>query len=775
MKKWRLISLIITFSLLLQITAFAGDYRGDFYIEYGGRTYQYTSKTVSIVINGHSVETGDMPAIIIDSRTLVPAREVFESEALAATVTWNGDTQEVSIIYKDKFIVLKIGSNVAYVNNQAIDLDVPAMLIKEVGQAYSKTMIPLRFVTESFGYDVEWDGDTWTAYASDGTSVIDGSTDMDTEGEKLDSISGAKAETGLPTALFSSPINIKPEVITNPIEIEPVGLVMTDQDLETALFTDIAYHGTNSGGYFELTADGPISSITKSYWDNKLIIKIANASFGYNSTGGTYTKAFTNNPYVAQIRSSQQENDDYGRKILSVIFDLKDAENNYQVRISSDRNSLYIGKTGQMEQVEIDNALSGVKLHQNDIGDYIDISYGSETEVNVFRLSGPDRIVFDLKDTITTLGTRGYSGIEGQYVTAIRTAQFGIDDPGNDEQNENIARIVVETNGQADYELIELDEYTLRIQLKEPGYENISYENLDGPTIVLEDISNVLEVGGITYEDNYRDHEYIITIPGSYNDNFGEGILNINDGLIESVDIYEDELGNTKIKIIEKEIYVFTLDMVGDDITIKAYKPSEVYSKVIVVDTGHGGKDPGAGVGSWEEKVLNLQMTMHLKNLLDQDGQIKVYYTRLDDTYLTLQDRCDIANQVEADFFISIHNNSFVTSSNGTETLFFQDDPKPALNGYELADIIHNKVIDQTAQFNRGTKKNNTLYVLRHTEMPAVLVECGFMTNTADLARLIDPAFQLKFAEAVYNGILETYQLYPTDRTPVIDFPIVAE
>lgn len=777
-KRWHILPLVICMMLIIQSIGFSGEQVDNFYIEYNGQTYQYNSKTVTVVINGHTIETGDMPALVIDQRTLVPAREVFESEAMGAVVTWNGENQEISIVYQDKFIVLRIGSNVAYVNGNTVEMDVPPMLIKEVSQSYSKTMIPLRFVTENFGFDVTWDGDTWTAFAENDDAVVESPDEPVPEGEQLDSIQGGQANSGLPTALANAPLSIIPDAATDQTQFEPVGVEMTDEDHDTVPFTDFMYHATTNGGYFEIIAEGPISSIASmSYWDQKLILKVVNGSFGYDTLSGTYTHEFEENPYVTSIRSSQQENDDYGRKILSLVFDLKTDAENYEIRISEDRNSLYVGQVGQMLQADVTNTLDSILLHQNEYGDYIDVHYGVEPEVDVFRLSGPDRIVFDLGDTVTKLGTRGYTGLQGQYITALRTAQFGINDPTDEDQNEDISRLVVETDGQADYQLIKIDDHTLRIQFTEPGYENIVYEKDedDNPTITLEDVDDNLEVSQITYEDNYRDHEYIITLPGSYDENFGEGILNINDGLIESVDIYEDEYGNTKIKIIEREIHVFTVEKEGANITIKAYKPSQVYSQVMVVDIGHGGKDPGAIIDDIEEADLNLDIGLKLKALLDQRPDIKVYYTRLDDTYLTLQERVDIANQVDADFFVSIHNNSYVSSIHGTETFYFKDEPRPGLNAYELAEYIHDNVIATTGQYDRRDKEHNTLYVLRHTTMPACLVECGFMSNEGDMSRLMDDGFRQNIAQGIFNGIVQTYSAFPTDRTPVVALPVVAE
>jgi N-acetylmuramoyl-L-alanine amidase len=767
-------------STTFNLHTYAGEYIDHFYIEYDGEIYKYNDKIVSIVIDGIEVETGDMPGVIIDSRTLVPAREVFESDAINATVEWNSENEEVYISFEDQFIVLKIDSQTAYVNGQEVLLDVPAMLIRDTDKEYSKTMIPLRFVTESLGYEVQWDGDTYTASAlssdyiasltnanettdntetinndetvatTDGDETIDETEDLN---EQLEAIGSEKANRELPTALANNPIVFESifEVADTTTVTKSTGGTETEssseiiaKDYSDVHITSVVYSDEDGKREFIIKADGPISDVDYFIWDSKYIFDITNAIYDLSSTDASYQLTYSNNPIASTVRSSQQEPNDDGNEVLRVVFDAVNMNLAYDIYLSEDRQELHF------ELVE--EKLTSIKLSQNEIGDYIEMSGLSPSEIDSFRLSNPNRIVFDIPNTVSLLGYQEQLDVEGQYVTSIRTAQF----------DESTTRVVVETDGQADYYFEVTDDLGTIIQLVEPSYDNIKYENYETPTITLDDSEVDVAIEGITYEDNYMDREYIITLTGNYKELFGEGDLKVNDGIIESVNITEDEAGNTKLVIKENGVYIFRVEEEDSGIVIKAYKPTELYSKVIIIDPGHGGDDPGAVANGSQEKDLNLIITNYAKTIFDADPSIKVYYTRTIDEYVSLEDRVDLANEVEADMFICVHNNAYYSQFTGTETWYYQGDNTSGLDSNELAQIYQDEVSDAIGLTDRGIKTNNNLYVLKNTHMPAIIIEGGFLTNTTDVVVLNKPEIQQAVAQALYDATVKTFSQYPT-------------
>ncbi|MDI6604506.1 MAG: N-acetylmuramoyl-L-alanine amidase [Thermoanaerobacteraceae bacterium] len=168
---------------------------------------------------------------------------------------------------------------------------------------------------------------------------------------------------------------------------------------------------------------------------------------------------------------------------------------------------------------------------------------------------------------------------------------------------------------------------------------------------------------------------------------------------------------------------------------------------LIAIDPGHGGKDPGAVGAHLLEKDINLNISLKLREILVQRN-IDVIMTRDKDVMLELQPRCDIANNSKADYFISIHANSFKDSdAKGTETYAFS---KNSI-GNKLADHVQKAIVSTLNTVDRGVKFAN-FYVLRYTDMPAILIETAFITNKDDENLLITKPDL--FALAISNGIM---------------------
>jgi N-acetylmuramoyl-L-alanine amidase len=175
---------------------------------------------------------------------------------------------------------------------------------------------------------------------------------------------------------------------------------------------------------------------------------------------------------------------------------------------------------------------------------------------------------------------------------------------------------------------------------------------------------------------------------------------------------------------------------------------------LIVIDPGHGGRDPGAvGIGGLREIDVAFPISLRVAELLEQQG-LQVVLTRSNDRTLDLGPRVQIANQANADFFVSIHANAISMSRpdvNGIETYYY------STSGYGLAEAIQNSMLQATGMRNRGVKRAR-FYVLRHTRMPAALVEVGFVTGAEDAPRLRDPQFHEIMSRAIARGILEYIQ-----------------
>jgi len=170
--------------------------------------------------------------------------------------------------------------------------------------------------------------------------------------------------------------------------------------------------------------------------------------------------------------------------------------------------------------------------------------------------------------------------------------------------------------------------------------------------------------------------------------------------------------------------------------------------KVVVLDAGHGGKDCGAIRENYNEKDINLDVCMKIKTILEKKGY-KVYMTRTDDTFVSLEDRTIYTEDIYPGAFVSVHVNSCnAETPKGIETHYYHE------NGIELADCVHKKLISRINTNDRGLFKSR-FYVINHTTVPAILVEIGFISNPTERMELITQKRQQATAEGIADGIIE--------------------
>ena len=174
-------------------------------------------------------------------------------------------------------------------------------------------------------------------------------------------------------------------------------------------------------------------------------------------------------------------------------------------------------------------------------------------------------------------------------------------------------------------------------------------------------------------------------------------------------------------------------------------------SACVVIDAGHGGKDPGAkSVLGFYEKDINLAVASEVARLLSEKG-LNVRMTRSGDSFVELDERAAIANRLEADLFVSIHSDSFPKSSRRGYTMYVAR--SASRSSFRAAGAIA-RSMSQTGLASHGTQ-TASYRVLTDTSGPAVLVEMGYLTNRSEAALLKDPYFQNRIAQAIADGILD--------------------
>lgn len=199
----------------------------------------------------------------------------------------------------------------------------------------------------------------------------------------------------------------------------------------------------------------------------------------------------------------------------------------------------------------------------------------------------------------------------------------------------------------------------------------------------------------------------------------------------------------------------FILDLsLVDDPTLAS--PVTEGKKIVVIDPGHGGSDPGTtSITKKYEKYYNLALALKVQAALQKEPGIEVIMTRETDVYPTRSERVKLANDLNADIFISIHGNSATASpqASGTETFYYQ-----RASSKELATIVHKHLVGAMGLKDRGVS-NASFQVIRETTMPAILLETGFLSNKTDEEAMSSESIQNKAAQAIVDGIKEYLKL----------------
>jgi len=392
--------------------------------------------------------------------------------------------------------------------------------------------------------------------------------------------------------------------------------------------------------------------------------------------------------------------------------------------------------------------------------------FGSISVERPLYLSEPARIVFDLPNTLTSREVRGKEYQINETET-IKIGQF----------EANKARLVLKTN--------KPDKY---IPIYSPDNETLLLADLEKYNVAS--LSNIkASLMATYYSKNGKDNDVVLAFsaPVVYsvyrkNDEFVLTVYNADKyneaGFINS--LKGTNIENLKLKVtgqLLKFSYKLTPNgtvkvfagMDGRSLKLTVNEPEtqkkivpaipifnhtkkKAGSKIIVIDPGHGGSDCGATRAGIKESDITLDVSQRLVAILKEKGY-KVYITRNDNSYLSLQDRVDFAEGKNEDIFISVHvNSSESTSPVGVETHYYHDYSMSL--GRCVQDALSKYVSESP---NRGLIKSK-FYVINHTTKPAILVEIGFISNEKERMQLISDDRKQRTAKAIAEGVINYFK-----------------
>ena len=270
------------------------------------------------------------------------------------------------------------------------------------------------------------------------------------------------------------------------------------------------------------------------------------------------------------------------------------------------------------------------------------------------------------------------------------------------------------------------------------------------PQLSLE-LPKGLEEAGVSVENDYRKRKVILHIPEA-----GEDYLDGHPFVGRMDHIKGIRMEDGLLELAMDGVYEVQSSVEGGWLHLDLLAPWQVYETIIVIDAGHGGSASGDTKQQVMEKDLNLSIVRRLKSLLEGNGgSIGVYYTRTEDKNPSYEERIRLAEEVRADFFLTIHSNSSadgqMSEENGTEVMY---DEAKGDGSQQLAGICLEEVSKALGSKANGVFPGNRDYLLRSSKVPTVSIEVGYMTNQEELQKLASSTYQRQAAQGIYNAIL---------------------
>ena len=643
---------------------------------YNGKHHAYAAKEVKIEIDGKAMVPKDMPAVIIDGRTMLPMRQI--AQELGCEVNWNEAAKQIYVMRGSDIIVFTVDSKTGYENGKEFTMDVPATIVND------RTMLPVRALADALHLNIKWDDPNRIVSIQSGDTVVKDEPKAPESGQTT-----AGTLTGIQTPSAKD----------------------ADQT-------------------FTIQADGPMGRYEKTFVDDqKIVLDFYGAK---SSLPSEITK--TNSDIVTGIRTATHENN--GDSFTRVVFDLS-GKKDYEVKQSADKKNITIsfGKT------TVDK-ISAVHSQNKDI---ITIGGTGSYGASVAMTADPQKIIVTIPNCQSNLSDK-INIADLQYVLEGKV----------DTSKGNTVELVLAVEDLVQYSYRE-ENQNLILEIYPTTLKNMRYDK--NANVLYLDKKDKIDTGSVKFEDHYLDGYFDVTLPGDYESDYGYGTYDVKGTVVENIEV-STKGGNTTFRFKQNRISAYEVTAEGDSYAIRVKNPKEVYDKVLLLDAGHGGKDPGTSGNGMQEKNLNLTIAQKIAQKLQGSG-IKVYMTRDSDVYPENSTRAKTANDI-ADLMVSIHMNSGPETANGTETLYqvHANDNGARLTSKQLAEILQGKVVSATGNTNRGAKLWTDVLILNRTTVPAVIVEVIFITNTGDALKISNPAYQDQVAQAIADGIQEAVK-YP--------------
>lgn len=716
-------------------------------------------------VNGNVVEP-----FTIKGTTYLPVRAV--SEALGKKVNWDNETKTVSIDDQDteydikKFEGKAEGRNAQekkeiYYNNIKIKINGKEIEPKDsngnVVEPFTisgTTYLPVRAVSEALGKNVGWNGETKTVFISSIEKVAKISNVVI---KIIDGVTCAEITSDTPINEYKYYSLEQPNRLVIDLKNSSLNLEKNSRDINYDGIKQVRcgmQENNVSRVVLEMEDIGTYKVVQSN--DRKTTYLALNENFVLpDSITKDNSGIVASNDDKIYPPSGEQKDD-----IIDEPTDVKSGDD--EVIPPDDKNTEsgdnVIISDDDPKEPEIDNLSLVNSIKYSSSTNKTKISIDGEYEYNVFSLTNPDRVVLDIKNSKLNIDGPTTITPNNKNIKAIRFSQ----------NEKDVVRVVFDINSKSDY-LVTEKNGELSIELEEKTYKNVDYINY-GTYATL-----ILQGTDIDYFDTGKSsagNKFYITY-SSKKFKTGTGTIEVGDEFVEEIGIK-----STKITIMGESDVSYSMKQVGDNVvvTIKNKKAdSSKENKVILVDAGHGGTDPGACNGTTYEKDYNLKIALKLYEMLKDTDGIEVRISRDDDVFISRDGRLEyVLENDDANLVVSIHNNSLANKNyKGTMVLYYNKPNEKEDHGItskEFAMLVKENLIERLGTTDRGVVNRDDLWILtqnhlgerpdlKTTNIPSILCEVIYISNDEEAARLRTEKFQQDVAQAIYDGIIEAIEV----------------
>ena len=704
---------------------------------YSGKSYDVKNKKVIFSIEDIELNTAKLPGVYVGKTLMGPAKSLFLSDSMEGSFTLSKSKKNATISFGDNNLILTLGSKNAELNGAQVKLEKAPDFIKLNFSNKNEVYIPMESICELFDIDIETSGNVSTlSLPDDDEDVEDVGDDENPKptpeptpepGNEADNPLQPFVANKLP---FSWKSKVNPATAFN--AVQSLNGKNTSAGSSIADIVNLSGNQADNFDTYTITSTEGFSGIKGNMANNQLTVSLDNVSSsgGQSYTSNIRTVNYINTTYNAASNSS------------NISFGLADGVVGYDMSLSKDGKSL---------NVKIyKNTITEIKGSYNK-GVYTFTFTGlAPLSVNDNGSSGSNQNLA-IPNIIDTIGSGSYVDNTGSALSMFSYFSNGI--AGASLSVNKTSRLSYYTSQSCN---------TLTITFSQAS----TPANVVGATIAL---PSGLDTSEIEDEDNYFSGNFTITLPGDLRSHFNSKPIKYDANKVSNVNISLDDSGDTVLTFYTTKLYAYRLTVSKSQIKVAIDRAKNLYSKVVVIDPGHGGHDDGTTSQNkiYKEKnvVLSIGYTYFRNYLNDED--LKVYWTRKDDTYPTLYERAAFPKKVDADIFISVHMNSFPKATpKGTEVFYSTRNnilQPNGLSSYTMASMFLKNITSTFSTFNRGVK--TAAYVVTNMNtVPAVLLEYGFLSNEDDLAKFSKLENQDKAAEVLYDTIEEIFDNYPTGR-----------